>query len=561
MELYEKELALVKKALRENPKGMTVSDISREIRINRNSVAKYLDVLLISGRVEMRSIGPAKVFSLSHRIPLSALLNFSSDYILVLDKELKIVQANDKLVDFIKTERGDLIGHDIKDCKSSPLNAHDMLSKIKGALEGKEFSMEKGFRLNGKVLYLRVKLVPTTFDDGEPGITMIMEDITERKRAENELRIRNRAIETSVNGVAFSDLKGNLTYVNPSFLEMWGYSSGKVVTGRNAVEFWQTRDKVGDIIKSLYEKGGWTGELIAKRKDGSLFNVHLTASMVKDKKGTPICMMGSFIDITESKKAGEALRDSKEKLRRIFESSPDAIIVTDLEGKVTECNRAALDMYGSPSKKDMVGKNAFLIIAERDRERAMENLRKTLAEGSVKNIEYACLKKDGSEFCVELSASVVSDASGNPVSFVSIAKDLTGQKRSEEAKSESEKKFRTIFENVNDMIIYMDKSGKILDINKKVEDVMGYRRDEVIGKSFAKIGVLGAKDAPRILGLFTDMLGGDRTADVMELDIRDRKGNRVPIEANVKVVKREGRKEGLVVIIRKINGNRAKVIS
>jgi PAS domain S-box-containing protein len=424
MDGYQKELALVKGVLKENPKGMTVSDISREIRINRNSVAKYLDVLLISGHVEMRTIGPAKLFSLSSRVPLSAVLNFSSDYMLVLDRDLKIVQANDRLVDFIKVERGNLIGHDIKDCKSSPLNAPDMMSKIKGALEGKEFSMEKDFRFKGKVFYSRVKLVPTTFDDGEPGVTIIMEDITERKRFENELRIRNRAIEASVNGMAFSDLKGNLTYVNPSFLGMWGYSSRKDVIGRNAVDFWHTRDRAVDIIESLRERGGWTGELVARRKDGSLFNAHLTASMVKDKKGMPICMMGSFIDITESKKAEESVRDS-------------------------------------------------------------------------------------------------------------------------------ENKFKTIFENVNDMIIYLDKRGRILDINKKVEDVLGYRRDEVIGKNFAKIGVLGVKDIPRMLRLFTDLLGGDRTVDMMEMHVKNRKGKMVPIEVNVKIVRKDGKTEGVVVIIRR----------
>ncbi len=164
-------------------------------------------------------------------------------------------------------------------------------------------------------------------------------------------------------------------------------------------------------------------------------------------------------------------------------------------------------------------------------------------------------RKDGSLFDVHLSASIVKDRKGKLITLMGSFIGIADQKKAEDAIRESREKFRTIFENVNDMIIYVDKRGKILDINKKVEDVLGYRRDEVIGKNFAKIGVFGVKDLPRILRLFTDMLRGDRTVDVMELDIKDRKGNRVPIEANVKIVKRGGKTEGVVVILRKIKGN------
>lgn len=74
---------------------MTVTQISREVDLNRNSVAKYLEVLLISGHAEMRSYGPAKVFFRSQRVPIFSLLNFSSDYMLISDRALKIIQIND----------------------------------------------------------------------------------------------------------------------------------------------------------------------------------------------------------------------------------------------------------------------------------------------------------------------------------------------------------------------------------------------------------------------------------------------------------------------------------
>ena len=91
--------------LKANPRGMTITDISDRIKINRNSVARYMDILTVSGQVEMRQLGPAKVFYLSQRVPISAFLNFSSDHILVLDNDLKTIQVNENLLKLVTTER------------------------------------------------------------------------------------------------------------------------------------------------------------------------------------------------------------------------------------------------------------------------------------------------------------------------------------------------------------------------------------------------------------------------------------------------------------------------
>ena len=79
MERYHPELSHIKELLRSHPRGMTIIDISQKIGINRNSVAKYLDVLLISGQVEMHAVGTAKLYFLSKRVPISAMLSLSSD--------------------------------------------------------------------------------------------------------------------------------------------------------------------------------------------------------------------------------------------------------------------------------------------------------------------------------------------------------------------------------------------------------------------------------------------------------------------------------------------------
>jgi PAS domain S-box-containing protein len=143
-------------------------------------------------------------------------------------------------------------------------------------------------------------------------------------------------------------------------------------------------------------------------------------------------------DLIESK---EPSRRDEEKLKAIFDSSPNAITVTDLKGMITECNQATLDMHEFSSKEELIGKNALELIAKKDHQRAIENLKKTLKQGTVKNIEYTFLTKDGREFPAELSASVIKDSSGKPTGFVAITRDITERKEAEKIR-ESEKELR-----------------------------------------------------------------------------------------------------------------------
>lgn len=142
----------------------------------------------------------------------------------------------------------------------------------------------------------------------------IIEDITERKRAEEALRIKDSAMASSISAIAITDLEGNLTYVNNSFLKLWGYDSVEEVLGKLAVKFWQVEEKASEVLEASHYKGSWVGELVAMRKDDSLFDVHLQASRVTDKAGKPICMMASFIDITERKRIEKEIKRKSQEL-------------------------------------------------------------------------------------------------------------------------------------------------------------------------------------------------------------------------------------------------------
>jgi PAS domain S-box-containing protein len=169
------------------------------------------------------------------------------------------------------------------------------------------------------------------------------------------------------------------------------------------------------------------------------------------------------------KRINEKLTKKEETLASVFSASPDAIVVTDLSGKIIECNEAAIDLNGGESKEELIGKNALDLIIARDRQRATENMKKTIEKGSVKDIEYMLLTKERHEFPAELSASAITDTSGNPTSFVAIIKDISKRKQAEEALGESEKKCRSIVDNIGIGVVTISPSMEILALNNQMK--------------------------------------------------------------------------------------------
>jgi PAS domain S-box-containing protein len=137
--------------------------------------------------------------------------------------------------------------------------------------------------------------------------------------------------------------------------------------------------------------------------------------------------------LAETLQATRALRKSTERVRGMFETMTDGITFTDLQGTIIDLNEATVSLHGFGSKDEIIGRNAFDLIAEGERAKAAENLQKTLTAGRSGLLEYRLLTKDGREFDGELSAVLLRDEQGQPSGFVALTRNITERKKAEQA--------------------------------------------------------------------------------------------------------------------------------
>ena len=307
-------------------------------------------------------------------------------------------------------------------------------------------------------------------------------EVEELKRSVERLQA---LIDEAPIGICSIDLKGKITYVNKRFEEVSGYSREEVV-GKNGFKLGmfpnETVKLLGKRMKNrLMGRPPGLLEMRFKCKDGHWIWVAIEAQLMKEG-GIPVGFQVISTDITERKQMEEVLRESREQLRKMFESVTDGIAVIDLNGVITEVNQRTVEMHGFGSKDELLGKSALELVAPRDHERVAANMRKALKEGQIRGVEYTLLKADGSEFFGELSTSALKDASGNPAGHITIIRDITERKQAEEALSLQQAYFQQLFDNSPEAIVLLDNTDRVVQVNKGFETLFGYRDKEVKGR-------------------------------------------------------------------------------
>jgi len=170
----------LKGVIARNPGGITISGIAKKTHLNRNLIAKYLDYLLLSGQMEMKQFGSAKIYTLSKRVPLSTLMEYSSDLVLMLDRDLRVQRINEKMIAEFMHDTRKIIGkciHDSDEVFLQDLSKNLRRHNLNAGISATEFVTYR----NGEKRHFLARLIPVIYEDGSPGTALILHDNTEKQ--------------------------------------------------------------------------------------------------------------------------------------------------------------------------------------------------------------------------------------------------------------------------------------------------------------------------------------------------------------------------------------------
>jgi len=273
------------------------------------------------------------------------------------------------------------------------------------------------------------------------------------------------------------------------------------------------------------------------RLDGERFPVEVDAGhfVWRGHPGAQIIVR----DISERRRAEDEVKRVAEDLSRLIETANAPIFGVDSEGQVNEWNQAAERITGY-RKEEVVGRDLVgEFISEEYQAAVKAVLDKALGGEETANFEFPLYSKDGQRVMVLLNSTTRRDAQGNVVGVVGVGQDITERVRAEEEVKSSERRLKVLFEFAPDAIYVNDLKGTFVDGNQAAEELTGYKREELIGKSFLKLKLLPPSQIPKAAALLArNVLGQPTGPDEFTLNRKD--GGQVSVEIRTFPVKIQG---------------------
>jgi PAS domain S-box-containing protein len=477
--------ARIKEVLEKHPEGLSITDLVRSVKVNRNTAGRYLENLLLSGQVEMRRFGMAKMYKLTKRMPVSSFLSLSSELVMQLNSSQRVIYANDPLLAFLGAPAKDLFGKNIE-FTSFPIVFEDifpeLLDRFRKGLNGEEWHGELSRPVREKFFFCRI--TPTVSDEGTKGVSVLLEDISNKKR--DEVRIRKseawlRSIFMA-SPVGIGVVSGRVFLeVNDRFCQMTGYSPSELV-GKSVRVLYPSQEDFNMVGEQVYNQvqrcGTGSVETRWRKKDGGIIDILLNLTPLD-----PAHMSGGItftaLDITERKQAEQKLRESEDRYRKLVEISPDAVLLHQ-DGRIIYVNPAAVRLTGARCSDELTGKNILDLVAPEYRSHVGASIKRDLDGEITPPMDLRIQRLDKKMIMAE-GRGVSTFIDGMPAVLVAI-NDITERHKAAQALRESEDRYRTLAETSRDLIFLIGRDDRVEYVNSFAAAILGLSADEIIGK-------------------------------------------------------------------------------
>lgn len=279
----------------------------------------------------------------------------------------------------------------------------------------------------------------------------IVRDIRKEKSQEEQLLLLAYAVASTSQMISITDEENRFIFVNKAFTSTYGYSHDEIYGKKPDIIFSDKNDPL--LIKQIEERtkaGGWNGELLNKKKDGTEFRIALATSPIKNKYGRTVGLLGVATDVTEKYAAQEAIKRSEAQFRTLVETIPQGLVSVDANNRIQYANDQFCTMTGYTQNEIIHQEFDKLFIRERDFD-FFQSQRVQRKQGIIGSYEIQLKKKSGELLWVQVNASPMTDSTGAFVGALGIITDVSDRKRIEATLMRAEAKLHQLFDTKSDV--------------------------------------------------------------------------------------------------------------
>ncbi|MDD1655014.1 MAG: PAS domain S-box protein [Methanomicrobiales archaeon] len=486
MTISGEDISRVTNLLKVRPRGMSIAAIAKELHMNRNSVAKYLDLLTASGAVELTRVGPAKLYFTAPRVPVSGMINLSSDFFIMLDADLRVHYVNNNVLAFEDRTRPEVLLKNLDDL-SFALTAGDEIQRYLHSAERDEiFQRDVEVRKGEETFHFRVKIISTVYENGTQGITILATDIT----TETEQRMAIEASEENLRAVMATapaiiltvNREGSILYANRGA----GEYSPEDVTGTSFFQYVPPDQQ--EILRHHLEKTFATGlpttyEVRGYGQEGpgtAWYESHM-GPVFQDGKINAVTLIS--LDITGPRKAREALSESEARYRAVVEDQTEIVFRYRPDGIFTFANDAFCRLTGK-TRDQVLGSNWAFLVTDRDLPEVRDAYRSLSPEHPRTSVEHQITRSDGEFRWIQANILALFDDKGHPLEYQVVGRDITEKKNAERSLRESEARYRAVVEDQTEWIVRFRTDGIFTFANDAFCRDIGKSWEEIVGVPF-----------------------------------------------------------------------------